>query len=64
MGTCSRVLMELFCYGEKLTRDRMAFIQSLSYFRVSDIYHSVRSLPQKNRATVPGPVWLPMVVPI
>ena len=22
-----------------------------------------RSSPQKNRATVPGPVWLPMVVP-
>lgn len=24
---------------------------------------AVRSSPQKNRATVPGPVWLPMVVP-
>ena len=24
---------------------------------------SLRSSPQKNRATVPGPVWLPMVVP-
>ncbi len=25
---------------------------------------STRSPPQKKRATVPGPVWLPMVVPI
>ena len=25
---------------------------------------STRSSPQKNRATVPGPVWLPMVVPM
>lgn len=25
---------------------------------------STRSFPQKNTATVPGPVWLPMVVPI
>ena len=24
---------------------------------------SLRPPPQKNRATVPGPVWLPMVVP-
>ena len=24
---------------------------------------SLRSRPQKKRATVPGPVWLPMVVP-
>jgi hypothetical protein len=24
---------------------------------------STRFCPQKNRATVPGPVWLPMVVP-
>ena len=30
-----------------------------------DVSHnqSLRSSPQKNRATVPGPVWLPMVVP-
>ena len=26
--------------------------------------YSLRSSPQKNSATVPGPVWLPMVVPI
>lgn len=26
-------------------------------------FYSVLSLPQKNSATVPGPVWLPMVVP-
>ena len=26
--------------------------------------YNVRSSPQKNRATVPGPVWLPMVVPM
>ena len=28
-----------------------------------DCAQSTRSLPQKNRATVPGPVWEPMVVP-
>ena len=26
-------------------------------------YQSTLSLPQKKSATVPGPVWLPMVVP-
>ena len=26
--------------------------------------YSVRSFPQKKRATVPGPVWLPIVVPM
>ena len=26
-------------------------------------FQSARSLPQKNSATVPGPVWEPMVVP-
>ena len=31
----------------------------LSFWR-----QSTRSLPQKNSATVPGPVWLPMVVPM
>ena len=26
--------------------------------------YRTRGMPQKNRATVPGPVWLPMVVPM
>ena len=28
------------------------------------VYQFFRSSPQKNRARVPGPVWLPMVAPM
>ena len=36
-----------------------------AFFRVaSQQRQSFRSSPQKKRATVPGPVWLPMVVPM
>lgn len=31
---------------------------------LSEGTQSVRSSPQKKRATVPGPVWLPIVAPI
>ena len=42
--------------------------QTASRFSFSDIvrisYQSTRSSPQKNSATVPGPVWEPIVVPM
>ena len=44
------------------------YVSALVMFCLDDVEDSVfqltRSLPQKNRATVPGPVWLPMVVPM
>ena len=44
----------LFSKGERGNSERIEWYQSKGSFR---------SRPQKNRATVPGPVWLPMVVP-
>ena len=43
--------------------NRRAFGKLLFHMKDS-VFQLTRSLPQKNRATVPGPVWLPMVVPI
>ena len=48
-----------------LTPARQCFLQKIIIVsnRLIVKNYSPRSLPQKNRATVPGPVWLPMVVP-